>query len=103
MNTLWLTILLIGLATYLARALPLFWQPRQSANRSRAAWLDRLGPCLLAAMAATVILPIFMASAEDGSTLEVLFGLAAVAIAMQIRNDPGIATLAGIVVYFLMV
>jgi branched-subunit amino acid transport protein len=99
MTELWITILVVGLATYATRAVPLFWR-RGVIHRQRPAWLDRLGPCLLAAMAAAVILPDLAIDGTDGRLLPFLLGLVGVWVAMRIARDPGLATLSGMVVYF---
>ncbi|MEG9861226.1 MAG: AzlD domain-containing protein [Parvularculales bacterium] len=99
-TTLWIIIVIIGVATYITRAAPLFWRSRGHAHRQPPAWLFLLGPCLLAAMAVTIIAPFLSTSIENSTLLPVGFGFAAVAASMLVRKDPGIATLAGVLAYF---
>jgi len=100
MTALWITIIVVGLATYATRLAPFVWRGRASEGR-RPMWLDLLGPCLLAAMAATVIVPAFAESRLDGELASVVTGLVTVSIAMRWRRDPGLATLLGMFVFFL--
>lgn len=101
MTGLWLTILVVGLATYATRAAPLFWWDGGVDNSQRPAWLDLLGPCLLSAMAAMQIIPALVTAIDGRDMLPVVFGLLAVCGSMRIRKDPGIATFAGMIVYFI--
>lgn len=98
----WLAIGVIGLATYAFRVLPLLSNGRSReapvAGRNR---LNALGPCLLTAMAVTVLLPGVGAAAAEGRLLCVIAGTLAVAVVMAFRRDPGLATLAGVAGWWL--
>ncbi|MGP3726412.1 AzlD domain-containing protein [Cereibacter sphaeroides] len=101
MSEIWLAILVIGIATYATRVAPLLWERWLPLAAARGGWLDRLGPCLIAAMAATVILPPFLTAEAALDILPELTGLAAVAAVMRLRADPGLATLGGMAAYYL--
>lgn len=101
MTTLWITIMLIGVATCATRVLPLFLTGKNSKSKARPYWLENLGPCLLASMATVVILHSFRTAVGGGTITAEGLGLAAVAFVMTFRRDPGIATLAGMLTYFL--
>lgn len=101
MTGIWLTILAIGLATYAARAAPLFWWYGGVCKRQRSARLELLGPCLLSAMAAMQIIPVLAETVGSRDVFPVVFGLLAVGGIMRIRQDPGTATFSGMIVYFL--
>jgi len=101
MSALWLTILAIGLVTYATRVVPLVWRVDRVLGGPESCWLDRLVPCLLAGMAATQILPVLRATGGSPALLPGLLGLAAVAVAIRLRPNPGFATLAGMAAYFL--
>jgi branched-subunit amino acid transport protein AzlD len=102
MSAIWIAILTIGLATYACRLAPLLRRPHETDLTQPPAWLARLGPCLLAAMATTVILPAFVASNHAVERLGALGGLISVGVLMRARRDPGLATLGGTTVYFLL-
>lgn len=101
MSEIWLAILVIGIATYATRVAPLLWKRRMPLAAARGGWLDRLGPCLIAAVAASVILPPFLGAVTVRDILPELVGLLAVAAMMRLRADPGLATLAGMAAYYL--
>ncbi|MBK1674251.1 AzlD domain-containing protein [Ectothiorhodospira shaposhnikovii] len=102
MTALWTTITIIGMATYATRVLPLFWIRPSGREGPRSSWLDRLGPCLLAAMAAAVILPTFEQSESSLELMAVTGGVIAAGASMSIRRDPGLATLVGMVAFYLI-
>uniref|UniRef100_A4X0A6 Uncharacterized protein n=2 Tax=Cereibacter TaxID=1653176 RepID=A4X0A6_CERS5 len=72
-----------------------------AAGRRTRRGLDRLGPCLIAAMATIVILPPFLSAATALDILSELAGLLAVGAVMRLRADPGLATLGGMAAYHL--
>lgn len=98
---LWGLILIIGAVTYLTRALPLLMRPRAGGDRTPPAWLDALGPCILAAIAVSVLLPEARAAIDTGAALPFALGSAAAAGTMLWRRDAGLATLAGMAGYAL--
>ncbi len=104
MIELWIAIAAIGAFTAVTRIAPMFFIGRRKENRERprAAWLDALGPCLLAAMAAVVILPHVQFSAGERATSATAISFGVVATIMLIRRDPGLATIGGMLVYFLL-
>lgn len=102
MTALWISILVIGVATYATRVLPLFWVGSRGEDRTRSFWLDRLGPCLLAAMAMAVILPMFIQSESPSDLLASTGGVIAAGGAMWLRRDPGMATLIGVVAFYII-
>lgn len=103
MTQLWGVIIVIGIFTGATRIAPLFLAGRKKETGSRRpVWLDTLGPCLLAAMAVAVILPHMQFSMGEGSILATAISFAIVSISMIIRRDPGLATIAGMIAYFLL-
>jgi branched-subunit amino acid transport protein len=102
MNTIWITIVIIGIATYATRCLPLFWLKPRDHVQPQSSWLNRLGPCLLASMAVAVIQPIFTQDKEFLETVAAMVGLVAAGGFMWLRRDPGIATLVGMIVYYVV-
>ena len=99
----WLVIVIVGVATCLLRATPLLWPAdRVRDATSRVVWLNALGPCLLTAMAATVVLPAVHGAAQQGSVVPLGCGLAAVASVMLLRRDPGMATLMGMAIWWMV-
>lgn len=102
--TLWIAIIAIGICTYGMRVIPLFLKrQRKKEEFRRAGWLDALGPCLLAAMAAVVILQHIQDAATLRATpLSIAIPFAVVAAVMMIRRDPGLATIGGMLAYFLL-
>ncbi len=102
MNILWITIAIVGVATYATRVLPLLWLKSNDQNKSRPLWLDRLGPCLLAAMAIVVIMPNFSQFKETFEILAAAGGLMAAGSSMWFRRDPGIATLVGMLTFYML-
>ena len=100
MTALWITITIIGMATYATRVVLLFWIRSSGQNNQRPSWLDRLGPCLLASIAISVILPTF---AHPEGALEILAatsGLMAAGGSMWFRRDPGLATFVGMIAFY---
>lgn len=100
MTELWFTITVIGVATYATRVVPLFWFRPNGEKRPRSSWLDRLGPCLLAAMASAVILPTFAQTEAPLDFLAAMGGLMAAGGSMWFRRDPGLATLVGMIAFY---
>ncbi|WP_273503204.1 AzlD domain-containing protein [Paracoccus sphaerophysae] len=102
---LWIAVGAIAVATYLTRALPfLLAERRRGGDRKPGpapAWLDALGPCILAAMGAAILWPEAGKAAASGNLAQFLSGLAAAAAIMLWRRDAGLATLAGIAGYAL--
>jgi len=98
---LWLAMALIGVATLLARLLPLLWRNGAKDQARAPAWLDALGPCLLTAMGVAVLLPEGIEALTTGQLLAFLGGVAAAAAAMAWRRDPGLAALAGVAGWWL--
>ncbi|MBK5933176.1 branched-subunit amino acid transport protein AzlD [Rhodovulum imhoffii] len=102
MTALWVTITIIGIATYATRVVPLLWLRPNGQKRLRLSWLDRLGPCLLAAMAVAVILPTFAQTEGSSEFLAAVGGLMGAVGSMCFRRDPGLATLVGIITFYLL-
>ena len=103
MTTLWLAIIAIGALTCAMRIAPLFLAKyRKQTNGQRPAWLDALGPCLLSAMATVVILPYVQSTQEGGLNMATAVAFGVVAIIMLLRRDPGLATIGGVLAYFLL-
>lgn len=99
MTAFWIAIIVIGIVTYATRVLP-FFTPRVR-NRRPPAWLDALGPSLLAAMAVTIFAPQASLALAHGTLLVYLAGITAAVFAMKLFNDPGFATLAGVLGWWL--
>ncbi len=102
MTALWITITIIGAATYATRVVPLLWLRPNGQERLRSSWLNRLGPCLLAAMAIAVILPTFTRSEGALEILATTVGLVAAGASMWVRRDPGLATLVGMIAFYVV-
>ncbi|NNG05499.1 MAG: AzlD domain-containing protein [Inquilinus sp.] len=92
----WLTVIAIAAATYLTRLLPLVLPELSRSHLVPREILGVLGPCLLAAMAATVLMPEIMDAYDTQRLLPLLGGLAFACLAMAARRDPGLATVAGV-------
>ena len=100
---LWLAFIVIGALTYLTRALPLLSR-RRGIGAPPPAWLDALGPCILAAIAVAVLLPEASAALAAGAWRPFALGSAAAAAAIMLwRRDAGLATLAGVAAYWLAI
>lgn len=99
MNAFWIAIIVIGIFTYVSRVLP-FFTPRRRSGRPPA-WLDALGPALLAAMAVTIFAPQAGAALAHGTLAVYLVGLATAALVMMFSKDPGFATLGGVLGWWL--
>lgn len=100
---LWVAIMAIGVCTGATRIAPLFFAGRRKENDvRRPAWLNSLGPCLLAAMAVVAILPVVQSSVREESITPTAISFAVVAAVMIIRRDPGLATIGGMLAYFLL-
>lgn len=99
---LWGAFIVIGAVTYFTRALPLLLARRgDGAEAPPPAWLDALGPCLLTAIAAAMLLPEARSALLDGSLRAFALGAAAAAVVMMWRGNLGLTTLAGITAYWL--
>lgn len=103
-TALWGAFVVIGAVTYLTRALPLLRDRRSgSADGPPPAWLDALGPCILAAIAVAVLLPEARAAVAGGSLRPFALGSAAAAAVMLWRRDAGLATVAGVLACWLSI
>lgn len=103
-GALWAAFIVIGAVTYLTRALPLLRDRRSGApDAPPPAWLDALGPCILAAIAVAVLLPEARAAIAGGSLRPFALGAFAAAAAMLWRRDAGLATVAGVLAYWLSI
>nr|WP_255440519.1 AzlD domain-containing protein [Paracoccus sp. MC1854] len=98
---LWVAFVAIGAVTYLTRALPLLRDHPGKGARPPPAWMEALGPCILAAIAVAVLLPEARGALAQGSLRPFLLGAAAAGAAMRWRRDAGLATLAGVAAYWL--
>lgn len=97
-TTLWIAVAVIAVVTYLTRAIPFLWR-RGASPGPAPAWLDALGPAILAAMGTAILWPEGARAAAAGTLGPFIAGLAAAAGMMLWRRDAGLATLAGIVAY----
>ena len=102
MTDLWLTITIIGAVTYATRVIPLFGHRLKGLMTQQSSWRDRLGPCLLASMAVAVILPTFASSASPVEMCATSCGLLATSGSMWFRRDPGLATLLGMITFYIV-
>lgn len=103
-TALWAAFVVIGAVTYLTRALPLLRDRRSdAADAPPPAWLDALGPCILAASAVTVLLPEARGALAGGSLRPFALGALAAAAVMLWRRDAGLATVAGVLAYWLSI
>ena len=100
---LWVAFVVIGAVTYLTRALPLLRERSGTADAPPPAWLDALGPCILAAIDVAVLLPEARGAWAEGSLGPFALGSGAAAAMMLWRRDAGLATVAGVVAYWLSV
>ena len=101
---LWIAFVVIGVLTYLTRALPLLLNRRsKGADAPPPAWLDALGPCILAAIAVAVLLPEASAALAADAWRPFALGSVAAAAVMLWRRDAGLATLAGVAAYWLAI
>ncbi len=102
MTTLWIAITIIGVATYATRVVPLFWLRPNGVRKQRSSWLERLGPCLLAAMAVSIILPTLAPTKDPLAILAAAGGLMSTAGSMWFRRDPGLATVIGVTTFYMI-
>ena len=102
MSALWITILVVGVATYATRVFPLFWLQPNGEHKMQSSWLNHLGPCLLAAMAVAVILPTFTQPKGTLNALAASVGLIASGGSMWLRRDPGLATVIGMITFYVI-
>lgn len=106
LDNVWLAILLMGAATYLARSLP-FWLAGNNAIVNRLAQPDSplasLGPCLLMAMMAATVVPMLVADLQAGPArlVPTLTGLTGTLLVMKFWQNVGLAVVVGMVAYTL--
>jgi branched-subunit amino acid transport protein len=90
----WIAVAAMALITWLTRALPfLGGQRRLDAIARPDSPLSMLGPSLLAAICAAVILPDLMRAVENMATASYLLGLLCTAIFAKVIENAGVAVL----------
>ncbi len=92
----WLAIILIGAFTYFTRALPFISKSKWLDRAAGAPWLDRLGPVLLVSMLVAIILPYAGEQIVLGLYKPLVIGILVVLLALKIKPNAGLATLADI-------
>lgn len=105
-NTLdfWAAVIAMAVITYLTRALPFLLsrqrQPRPGATGR--SLFSALGPCLLAGIAAAVIVPDVLALKTGAEILPYVGGLFATALCARRLGNAGIAVIVGVLAYGLL-
>lgn len=99
-GALWGLMAVIGAVTYLTRVIPLLSR-RRAGTAAPPPWLEALGPCILAAIAVSVLLPEARSALAAGTIRPFALGGAAAAAMMIWRRDAGLATVAGVAAYWL--
>jgi len=97
----WGAVIAMAVITYLTRALPFLLSARSRLLRRLAegSSLAALGPALLAGIAAAVIVPDVVALQGMAQLLPYAGGLVATALAARRLGNAGVAVIAGVVVY----
>ncbi|MBO1113369.1 AzlD domain-containing protein [Bordetella petrii] len=97
----WVAVIAMAVITYLTRALPFLLSARSRLLRRMAegSSLAALGPALLAGIAAAVIVPDIMALRGLPQWLPYAGGLLATALAARRLGNAGVAVIAGVAVY----
>ncbi|OZI71060.1 AzlD domain-containing protein [Bordetella genomosp. 12] len=98
----WVAVMAMAVITYLTRSLPFMLPPRNRLLRKLAeegSALSALGPALLAAIAAAVIVPDLWAEQRAADLAPYLAGLAATALTARLAGNSGVAVIAGLLVY----
>ncbi|AQQ56115.1 MULTISPECIES: AzlD domain-containing protein [Brucella] len=98
---LWIAVIVIGVLTYITRAVPFLMRLAGNIAPAARAWLSALGPCLLSAMATVVFLDGFQTSIQIGKIIPFLVGSVFASVSMSVRPDPGIGTVAGVTGWWL--
>ncbi|AKQ54836.1 AzlD domain-containing protein [Bordetella hinzii] len=98
----WAAVLAMAVITYLTRGLPFMLSSRNRLLRKlseEGSALSALGPALLAAIAAAVIVPDLWGGQRVAALLPYLAGLAVTALAVRLSGNSGVAVIAGLIVY----
>lgn len=93
----WAAVLAMAVITYLTRGLPFMLSSRNRLLRKlseEGSALSALGPALLAAIAAAVIVPDLWGGQRVAALLPYLAGLA-----VRLSGNSGVAVIAGLIVY----
>jgi branched-subunit amino acid transport protein len=102
-NAIWLGITVIAVLTFLIRFAPLGFDKVRNSNYARqTAWLDALGPCLLASMALVILFPAAKEAIATETLLPFIGGVSATVIMMLIRRDGGLAVMAGVFTWWII-
>jgi branched-subunit amino acid transport protein len=102
-NSIWLGIFIIALLTFLTRFAPLsFDKGRHHKFARQTAWLDALGPCLLASMALVILFPAAKEAIATGTLMSFIGGVSATVVMMLIRRDGGLAVMAGVLAWWIV-
>ena len=99
---LWLAIAAISVLTYLSRAVPFVFRsaPVFRPTSPAVRLFSILGATLLAALAAATVVPVFLDSAQVGREWVFLLSAIATVVAAIWRRQPGLAVLAGVVMFY---
>ncbi|AZY48398.1 AzlD domain-containing protein [Bordetella avium] len=98
----WVAVLAMAAVTYLSRGLPFMLPPRHRLLRKLAqedSALSALGPALLAAIAAAVIVPDLWGEQRVAQIAPYLAGMAVTALAARLSGNSGLAVIAGLLAY----
>lgn len=98
----WVAVLAMGVITYLTRSLPFLLSPRNRLLRKlseQGSGLSALGPALLAAIAAAVIVPDLWGQQQVAQLGPYLLGLAATALLARWAGNSGVAVIGGLAAY----
>ncbi len=98
----WVAVLAMAAITYLTRGLPFLLSPRNRLLRKlseEGSALSALGPALLAAIAAAVIVPDLWGAQQVAELGPYLAGLAATAVLARWAGNSGVAVIGGLAAY----
>lgn len=98
----WVAVLAMAVITYLTRALPFMLSSRNWLLRKlseEGSRLGALGPALLAAIAAAVIVPDLWGAGQVAQVPTYLIGLAVTALVARLAGNSGVAVIAGLAAY----
>jgi branched-subunit amino acid transport protein len=101
--TVWLGICIIAGLTFLTRFAPLVLNKKENSKLGeQSAWLEALGPCLLASMALVILFPTAKDAVSSGTLLPFIGGVTATSVIMLFRRDGGLAVLFGVVTWWII-
>ncbi|CAH0529305.1 AzlD domain-containing protein [Vibrio hippocampi] len=106
-TTLWIAMLVIAIATYLMRLLPIIWLRRRAqkkqhdtTNDTLPLWISVLGPAMIAAMFGTSLVP---AHPSTSTWLATVIGVVTTSLCWYWKRSLGLPVLIGVLSFGLVV